>query len=270
MSSSPLEKVELAGTLSRYTHGENTVAVLIDFDNFYKHIADDDEMQWLHHEINKIISEALNISPLSQRIILRIYGGWLENGLWTRWASRLQKAIFSTSTFPIPHPYNKGILRGDITLVTRLLHLPDIEWGHTLRSKAGPPRLRLASNTPPEGCTTERATCPIRTLQHFTKKKGKACGVADCSVTNDQAFLVVEQKMVDTMMACDLLALCQAPETTAIMVLSNDTDLLPPLSMGAAISDKKLSLVNTRDQDRLSYTDTLKNLGVDIQTWGTR
>lgn len=254
----------------RETYGESTAAILIDFDNFYTHIAEDDEMQWLGHEVNTMVTGALALSQSSRRVLIRFYGGWLENGMWTRRGSRLQKALFSTAAFPMPHPYGRGVLRGDVTIVTRLLQLPDIEWGHTLRSKAGPPRLRLASSTPPEGCTAERVTCPVRTLQHFTRKKGKVCSLDGCHVTNDEAFMVVEQKMVDTIMACDLLALCLEPNVKAIMVLTNDTDLLPPLFMGAATSEKRLQLVNTVGQRETPYGEALRGLGVDFQVWGTR
>lgn len=251
------------------THGESTAAILVDFDNFYTNIAEEDEMLWLSHEVNAMISGALHLNQSSRRILIRIYGGWLENRLWTRRGSRLQKALFSTVTFPMPHPNVNGLLRGEITLATRLLQLPDIEWGHTLRSKAGPPRLRLAGSLPPEGCTTERITCPVKALQHFTRKKGKVCAVEGCHITNDEAFMVVEQKMVDTMMTCDLLALCQEPNVDAIMILSNDTDLLPPLFTGAVTSRKSLQLVNTRGQHETPYSEALRGIGVDLKVWET-
>jgi hypothetical protein len=250
--------------------GDNSLVVLVDFDNFYPRRleqGDNSDSGWLGHEISRMVTEALHFSPLSQIIRIRFYGGWMERGVLTRGGSMLQQTINAMNPFPIPNRAKNSMLRGEIMLATRLLHLPLIEWEDTYRSRAGPPRLRLAHSTYPEGCAGASDTCPVRTLQHFTRKKGKGCPVPGCTVTNDNAFMVVEQKMVDTMIACDLLALCQYLDVGGVMVLSDDSDLLPPMAMGAAISKKRLMLVNSATKKTNPYKALLESLDIDVRVW---
>lgn len=243
------------------------VAVLIDFDNFYGGKLREADNAWLAYEINKMISEALKLIGEIHIINIRFYGGWLQKGVLTRLGSLLQQSIQLANPFPLSHVGLQGILRGEISLATRLLQLPAIEWPDTYRSKAGPPKLRLANdNSMPDGCA-RTDSCPVILLRQFTNKKGKPCHIETCTVTNCNAFLVAEQKMVDTMLACDILAFAQDTQVAGIVVLSDDSDLLPPLAMATAMSKKPLLLANSGRHGKSPYKGTLEALGISVKTW---
>jgi hypothetical protein len=62
-------------------------------------------------------------------------------------------------------------------------------------------------------------------------------------VTAETAFVTREQKMVDTLMACDLLDLAHDQEVVAIAVVTSDLDLLPPLIHAQSLKTSRLMLM---------------------------
>jgi hypothetical protein len=71
--------------------------------------------------------------------------------------------------------------------------------------------------------------CPAKILQKFTTRPTRSCPVEACPVTAFTAFTTREQKMVDTMMTCDLLDLAHDEDVIGLAVVTADSDLLPPL-----------------------------------------
>ena len=62
-------------------------------------------------------------------------------------------------------------------------------------------------------------------------------------MTSASAFVAYEQKMVDTLLACDLLELCLDAATRHVTVVSADTDFVPPLVMASRKSQATLQLL---------------------------
>jgi hypothetical protein len=238
---------------------------LIDFDNMFPHADLAGDPAWLAHEINKLITSVIRTTPAVRTLDVRFYGGWLEQGILSQKGSRLQQAISVVNPFPVPHTDRAGLLQGSLSLVTRLLALPRIEWTTTFRRKRGLPRLRLLDAPYPTKCLDQSPSCPIRTLYSFSRRRAAACSVSGCTVTNEDAFLCMEQKMVDTLLACDLLALSGEPSLASLLVLSDDSDFLPAVAVAANVLTAPITIYSRNNQ-----TQTLPFSGfshVTVEVW---
>lgn len=131
--------------------------------------------------------------------------------------------------FPIAIKAQSRIVHGEVQLAHQLSIAPHVDLGDTSRRRGGPPRLRLNGSPLPSGCLESLEACPARILHKFTKSPARACPVEACPVTAETAFLTREQKMVDTLMTCDLLDLAHDEDVVALAVVTADSDLLPPL-----------------------------------------
>lgn len=206
----------------------NRVAVLVDADNVFKTEYLDSGIGAVTHEINRFVALGLRMDSATREISIRFYGGWKTENVFTNRASRLQQVIGSIPLFPFRHP-TMGIIRGSVTLATSLIVEPSLVWETTFKVHAGLRRVRLAEAPCFETCSRTSVECPVRQFVKFTKKSGKSCPAEGCSVKNEDVFKAAEQKMVDTMIACDLLSLSVDNSVSAVGVLSEDSDLLPAI-----------------------------------------
>jgi hypothetical protein len=244
---------------------EPSVAVLVDFDNVFKN-GPGLNFDWMKHELNKLVELALAADPNIAMVSIRLYGGWMQDGMLTAFASTLQTVISASSFFPIKHPKKEGLLRGTIDLATRLLGVPAIEWDDTRRVKSGLPRIRLAKETLPSKCINPDV-CPATALNRFTKHKSKLCPTAGCSVTNAEAFQTVEQKMVDTMIACDTIFLAVDGGQGYVLVVTDDSDAVPAVALAQTLSKgPKLKLVTTSRTAGV-YNATMNSIGVECHVF---
>lgn len=217
------------------------VGVLIDFDNFAPPARGLNESA-LSHALQACLHRALEVHPNADSMEVRLYGGWMSGGLLSRRGSEVAALVSQIDPFPIVLP-GKRILRGSLTLATTL-------WGDetvfddTYRSRGAVPRLRLAGTPVPEGCHEDIKTCPARILKQFTQSAQKACPTHQCPVTAELAFVAHEQKMVDTMLACDLLEMASNGEYSGVSVVTADTDLTPPLLHAARRHATRLQLIS--------------------------
>lgn len=239
------------------------VAVLVDFDNVFVGAIDSPEQ--VAAAIDRLVRLAISRASHADHVEIRLYGGWLDEGLYTRRASELQSAMSGTPKFPMRHPARSSILRGDVQLVTRLAAVPDLEWGHTLRQRSGLPRVRLADQPYPNACVHQSSACPVRALLKFAGRPGRECSAAGCGVTNRAAFRVPEQKMVDVLLSCDTIAYSRAAWN--VMVISSDLDVLPAVVMSATEFSGPVSLVRSVAKSADLYVDELSTLGVSVLDW---
>ncbi len=238
--------------------------VLIDFDNFFPgEIA---AREQLDQDLRRAVDCALNVEPALTHVEVRLYGGWLENGVLTGRASELQAQVGAPS-FAARHPRQPGLLRVTTILVTRLAAVVDLEWGHTLRSRLGLPQLRLADRPRPADCV-DHEQCPVRIVRSMSRGRQRQCSIDGCTVMNADAFLVREQKMVDSLLVCDTISYSQT--SSALVVLSNDLDVLPGL-VQAANSQACISalvLVRTASEHTVGLYDAhLERMGVVVSDW---
>ena len=240
--------------------------IIIDYTNVFKQHFRGQPFLTLEDVVNRLIREIIQEYDSVQFISIRLYDGWLGKSGPTNNASAVQIELsqFEGSLFPV-RVDNTRLIRGYIKLVKEM-HGVDGIWNNTYREKQGFPRLRVDQNVNRTECNknVNQHQCPIDIIERFSQRNA-TCSVANCN--NDHtSFYQLGQKMVDTMMACDILAYGgerepeDATTTKVIYVLSDDVDLFPPI----ALCSKKNSSVNLhlkiRNPRQLSeYTNYFQN-----------
>lgn len=242
-----------------------SAAVLVDYDNFFRGpLGSTHEIQ---AALSRMVDIALEVHPELADILIRLYGGWLREDVLTDRASQLQTLIGPPAS-STAHLDRAGVLRLEVGLVLRLAGVPGLTWGHTFRAKPGLPRLRLAESPRPAGCVASDC-CPIDLLQRMSRRPERKCHVTGCAVRADTAFVIREQKMVDTMIACDCLTLAET--NSVVLVLSDDLDVLPAMALAASnpTLDSELTLVRSTTEAEHLYGQQLAELGVATLSWST-
>ena len=157
------------------------------------------------------------------------------------------------------------LIKGEIEIVSSMTHLNNLLWGDTYIRRKGIPSLNIDTQILDEYCNQEKDSCPARLMKKFSKRKNKRCPVVGCSVINNQAFIVSEQKMVDTIMATYIIDYSTENNVSHLLIFSDDTDLLPPI-MRAHVNNNnliKLYVVNERLSKR--FTHLQEDYGLEIK-----
>ena len=178
------------------------LAIFIDYDNLLA----------VHKSsgILDVATKALLRTPLSSQSArgtcdIRIYGGWYEGPKMTQLAQKLAVAIANEFPAIIRVPGQGGgivALAVNVELAVAMMEEPSHHLFDTYRKKGLPVAKKLL-------------------------KSGK-CPVSSCSVTADDLIYRHEQKIVDTMLTCDMV---YAPTQNYghLILVSSDDDFLPPL-----------------------------------------
>ena len=246
------------------------VVLLIDCDNVFKTEHQAQGLGAFDAEINRIIDIALNLSELAEILHVRLYGGWTTENVLTIRASQIQQLLSKSNIFPFKHP-SRGIIRGRIELAMSLFSMPSLEFATTYKERAGLRRIRLSKAACFDGCIETESACPVRNFSRFTKMAHRACPKEGCSVSNSSVFSSYEQKMVDTMIACDLLSAASEKGVAAVAVLTEDTDLLPAIIQSRVHSsamglETDLALIHPRQSSSSGYphADELRAMGIHL------
>ena len=212
------------------------VYALVDFDNLLPPY-EDCTREAFGLIINQLLDAILHSIPTAERVSIRLYGGWMSNGVLSRRGSDVSAAVSGIRLFP-RISIGSHRVRGDVLLATALLAQPAVSFSDTARRRNSVPRLRLSGNPLPAGCAVTSEQCPAKILQKFTSKNSKECPVDECMVLCRDAFVVQEQKMVDGMLICDLITLTDEQPSPSCVIVSDDTDFVPALIIGGYRSEK--------------------------------
>lgn len=232
-----------------------TIAVIIDFDNYFG------------TDISNITSESLELA-FSELVIfceekfrdfdsisIRLYGGWYNEMSLTKQASALQQLLYHVSVFP---KVQKGkIIHGSIEMVSELYGIPNFTWGYTYKETNGIKRVRIDFDKVDEVCSNHRDICPKFILYNITRDKGRKCKVEGCYSVHKDIFKGIEQKMVDTLIACDIISLAEEKTTKGLVVISDDQDHFPSLAL--AIEKQKAKQTRNLDDIILVIQNDLKH-----------
>ncbi|MCR9249411.1 MAG: hypothetical protein NXI20_03275 [bacterium] len=205
---------------------EDSIVAIVDFDNVLGDYFDIENQTSLISAINEIISVCLKVHE-TDFILIRLYGGWYNNGLLTNRASSILQALGSSNFFPIKKKNGK-ICRGKVDLAGSLHAIPDMIWPDTYTRRKGLSHIRIDNEALEKHCIQDRPNCPAHILRKFTKTKNKKCPSEGCEAINKDAFVVGEQKMIDTMMSTDIIDLAGIDQVGKLCIFSDDTDLIPP------------------------------------------
>jgi len=225
------------------------IFILIDFDNVFKKAINDYLLEEFELIIKEIIRDVLSLNLAPTEIKIRFYGGWFKEDILTNRASSLQQLISSILIFPIVG--ENARITGSIELATSLYYFPGYVWTNTYKEKEGIPRLRINYENLPSWCSLNRNECPTFVLNRFTSKKDKSCYHDHCEIKNSDVFTGIEQKMIDTIISCDLISFSQENDIAAVCLFSDDLDLLPPLGF--------LSIFKTERNPNLQIHLFIKN-----------
>lgn len=223
-----------------FAKSEDALAILIDFDNLSPP-ADEINISALRHDLLACIRSALNTHSGASTIDVRLYGGWMDEGLLSRRGSQVAAALPQLRLFPITSA--RSIIRGTLNLATSLVNDSVVLEG-TYRRRKSIPRLRLSGAPLPDGCIEDQESCPARILKKFTQAHGRRCPASACTLTAGDAFVSHEQKMVDTLLSCDLIELSDSDEYAAVTLVTGDTDFVPPLILAANRGTTSLQIIS--------------------------
>lgn len=245
---------------------DNIGYILIDFDNWIKKPLNQISAEELEFQFSTFLINFIKENEFYDRIYIRLYGGWYKNGILTTRASELQMKLSQISVFPYINQEEKLIIRGKIEIVNSTLNLPELNWTNTYHERFGLPRLRINQEKLSQTCHDNSAICPIKLLNNFTKHKGKKCAVPGCENGHGDVFLTREQKMVDTIIACDLMYCCNEQNISNVQLISDDIDHIPALIDSSSNSNPtgKYSIVMRNQKTLDTYSEIFQQFNINI------
>lgn len=247
---------------ARVDLGTTVAAILIDYDNIEAlRIAPSAER--FAYVLAKVIDAHLaSVDDSVNQLLIRLYGGWNEGGTLTQRASQVAQYMSDADPFPLVRAGE--VIAGTLELALGPADRPGLSLPNTFRRRNGSIRLRRDPNLSHPTCPNDQS-CGARQLTKWTSKATKVCPTRDCDVTSAQAFLVSEQKMIDTLLTTDLLTMFYVDQYYSVSVVSDDSDFLPPLIHAAQSQGRdRVVLLTSVDWDE-DLVRILMNSYVTVQ-----
>lgn len=208
-----------------------TVVVIIDFDNYFGGDIAKLNSEMLEFYFKEIVNVCEREFIDFTAIDIRLYGGWYQEATLSKFASKVQQLLSNVSVFP--KVGNNKIINGKIELATTLHIMPEFEWLHSYKETDGVRRIRINHECVDTMCVENRDTCPKFILYKFTRDKSRKCHINGCENLHKNVFKGAEQKMVDTLIACDVISVSEDESVVGVLVISDDQDHLPSLALAS-------------------------------------
>lgn len=208
-----------------------TIAVIIDFDNYFGvdfTLLDSEKLECSFCEIVEFCEKEFG---KFETIDIRLYGGWYFENSLSKQASVLQQMLYNVNVFPKVIEKEKRVIKGNINIISELHEMPGHIWSHTLKESNGIKRVKINNECDNTICESNRDVCPKYIMSKFTKSKVKKCSQTGCTNTNKNVFKGIEQKMVDTLIACDILSFADDESVKGLLILSDDQDHFPSIAV---------------------------------------
>lgn len=200
-----------------------TAIVFIDYDN----LVDRQRNAGIRDVVTKVLVQVPSApSETRGNCEVRVYGGWYEGDQITRKAQDVTAELQRDFPAIIRIPRENGqtlAMMVNAELAVSLLQEPSHHLFDTFRRKGKPSNVRV-EKPHDVGCTDTACVLP-----EFKKLLSKGrCPKDGCTVTSCDLVYRHEQKIVDTMLTCDLIHAVDRA-TSQIILVSGDDDFLPPL-----------------------------------------
>ena len=156
---------------------------------------------------------------------VRIYGGWYEEDQFTRQAQELFVQLQRDFPAVVRVPSAHGSIAFSTTadLAVSLLQEPSTHLFRTYRRKEKASNIRVETPTSVGCCDNE---CVLPMVKHALKKG--SCPKIGCSIIRTDLIYRHEQKIVDTMLTCDMVHATDR-EYSKLILVSDDDDFIPSL-----------------------------------------
>lgn len=243
--------------------------ILVDFDNVF--YGGEFNAGVISNRLDDLILVALAASAEIESLTIRLYGGWKTHAEYTAEASKVLGCIETVNSQLFPYIYDRRVIQGEVSLATSQYNL-DIEWENTLQEKSTRHRLNVRPDTV-HRCHHSPDECPIHLVARATRGHKVTCPIDGCETIDVSQLVRLEQKMVDSMMNCDILEyiLDKDSEVQVLEVVSDDIDFHPALALAgeryAQANGVKLLLVVGNRQNREHYEHLLGAHHIQISTW---
>ena len=199
-----------------------TFAVFIDYDN----LTPVQKTTGILDVVTKALIQLPFDTEISKAVCdVRVYGGWYEGSEITRLAQEVAVEIQDNFPAIIRIPSNGKYIKfkTNADLAVALMKEPGRHLFNTLRRREKPGNIRVEA---PENVGCLDSECILPMMKKFLNK-GR-CPKSDCNAASGNLVYRQEQKLVDTMLSCDLIH-AASEEDYKVILISSDDDFLPPL-----------------------------------------
>lgn len=222
--------------------------ILIDYDNLGR-----------RHQTSGILNIATRVLsqlPIDESISrvqcdIRVYGGWYEDNVVTRPAQEILVEI--QKDFPHMMKFGNVSVLLNAELATAMLEQPSHHLFNTFRKKGKPKNIRVMKPSD-IGCADPACMLP---LVKKILRTGK-CQKPGCQNSNNIIYRD-EQKIVDTMLTCDIIYSATTLSDILILV-SGDDDFIPPLLTILLRGEKAVRIHPQPNNQRIALAYPLANL----------
>lgn len=236
--------------------------IILDFDNYFPKQMSEYPAVRLESFFSSIISEILKTDMLVSEIIIRLYGGWYQGTGYSKKASELQIALQGISLFPIF--YKNKRINGLIEIAEQMYGI-NYTWLDTFQEKVGLQKVKIDWTRTGNSCTHSAPTCPVKILSNFIQNKNHHCSNLGCGVVQSDVFYRREQKLIDTMMTCDVISYTEEIDVASVYVVSDDIDLFPSIALSKAKSPSKRIVMVIKNQLMYSkYQNILSTFNAEV------
>jgi hypothetical protein len=225
------------------------VFVIVDYDN----IEQIDRHRGLLYLVEKIVHAAVSSSVnIPNRVVFRLYGGWYEGQNLSRlaqWLTAEAQSQFPTSLGNTPT--RKFRIIASVALAYSLAVEPAKPLWDTFRIHGTPRNLRCHH---PSNAGCGLTNCPGVSLYEFIT--AGHCPQQGCTVSLRDILHRSEQKLVDTMIAADMIHYSMIGESV-LCVVSGDDDLWPGIRVALLRGTNVIHVhPNATRQSQSSYSST--------------
>lgn len=241
--------------------------ILVDFDNvFYGH---ETSASYVKTQLEDFVKACLEASPDVDKLSIRLYGGWKMNAQYTTQASQVLGIIETVKSEMFPRFPNSRRVDGDLELAVSQYNL-EIEWENTMQEKSARHFLKCNDDIH-RICHHKVDECPVQMVAKATRGHNVVCPIDGCQTIDVSQLVRMEQKMVDSMMTCDILEFTHDDDCRAVVVVSDDCDLHPALALAgekyAAAMDVNLVLMVQNKKNSEQFERLLGAHHISIRTW---
>jgi hypothetical protein len=223
---------------------------LVDYDNIEEIIRRRGILEIVSRTIQAISRTA---TPIQSRVEFRLYGGWFWESRLSKQAQELSLQINSNFPATIPWGIPAVAVKVSVVLAQSLAASPGFLLTHTFRRRPFSDRLYCDSPSQP---VCGEISCPMHSIRtFFTDQK---CPSRSCIKVQSQFLYHYQQKLVDTMLAADLIYFSAQKTYPLLAVVSSDDDMWPGIRTAIAFSSKIVQVHTRRSPNHSNYC---RNLG---------